>query len=387
MKDHYADRKTMDLPPFLLDHWLARYDFADPPIRYNLASSTGPRWSVDELSRLGRETLDVGTTVMSYAPPEGCGLVREAVADFHGVEPDWVVMTTGASEALSILLCLAERPNGNVVIPDPAYPAYAAMARAWRLDVRSYSLNRDEGFAQESDAVLEVVTSDTVAVIVNTPHNPTGSVMQTDQLAALAAALGARGVPLLVDEVYHPLYFGEPLPSAASIDNVIVMSDLSKAMSLPGLRTGWIIDRDAARRRKIIDARSYFTVSSSPLLERLAAHALEQRAAIFARLQSIADRNIGRLETLIEDSRNALCWSRPCGGTTTFPWFSDGRDSRPFCQALADAGVLVAPGDCFGHASHMRIGFAQQADQFEVAVEMIGEAINQTCRARQVGQS
>jgi len=361
----------MDLPPFLLDHWLSRYDFATPPIAYNLASSTGPRWSIEDLTGLGGSPLDIGGTVLSYAPPEGSRPLRAAVAAFHAADPDWVVMTTGASEALSILLCLAERPNGNLVIPDPAYPAYAAMAHAWRLDVRHYELAREAGFAQHPDAVLEAVNADTVGVIVNTPHNPTGSVMETGDLANLAAALAARGVPLLVDEVYHPLYFGTPLPSAAGIENVIVLSDMSKALSLPGLRTGWIIDRDAERRRRIVDARSYFTISSSPLLERLAAHALVHSDLILDRLRTIADANLARLDALIAGLHGVLAWTPPRGGTTAFPWFGDGRESRPFCETLADAGVLVAPGDCFGHASHMRIGFAQQADRFDVAIERI----------------
>jgi len=95
----------MDLPSFKLDHWLSKYDFATPPITHNLASSTGPRWTVGELRALG-DGVSVEDTILSYAPPEGGRALREAVADFHGADPDWVVTTTGASEALSILFCL-----------------------------------------------------------------------------------------------------------------------------------------------------------------------------------------------------------------------------------------------------------------------------------------
>jgi aspartate/methionine/tyrosine aminotransferase len=365
----------MDLPPFLLDHWMGQYDSPDRPIAYNLASSTGPRWSIEALTRLGGDPLDITSGVLSYAPPVGGKAVREQVAAFHGVDPDWVVMTTGASEALSSFFCLAERAGGNLVVPDPGYPAYAAMARAWRLGVNTYALTAGTGFVQHAGLVLDAVDRDTVAVIVNTPHNPTGSVMLPDEVARLAAALAARGVPLIVDEVYHPLYFGHAMPSAAGIENVVVMSDLSKAMSLPGLRTGWLIDRNAARRARLIDARSYFTISSSPLLELLAAHALRHHDAILGKLRAVASDNLLLLDTLLAGAENILSWTRPAGGTTCFPWFTDMRDSRPFCTALADAGVLVAPGDCFGHASHMRIGFAQQAHGFADAVRIIAERI------------
>ncbi|MBC7986874.1 MAG: pyridoxal phosphate-dependent aminotransferase [Sphingomonadaceae bacterium] len=365
----------MDLPPFLLDHWLSKYDFATPPIAFNLASSTGPRWSVDELTELGGAPLDIARTVLSYAPPAGDRALREAVAALHAVDPDWVVMTTGASEALSILLCLEQRHAANLVIPDPGYPAYAAMARAWRWGVRQYPLAREAGFTQRRETVLNAADADTAMAIVNTPHNPTGSVMEAGELAGLADALAARGAPLVVDEVYHPLYFGAPLPSAAGVENVIVISDMSKALSLPGLRTGWIIDRDAARRGRIIDARSYFTISGSPLLERLAAHALRHADALLDRLRMVAGGNLDRLDAMIMRSEGVLSWSRPRGGTTSFPWFSDGRDSRRFCEALADAGVLVAPGDCFGHPSHMRVGFAQQAEGFEAAIMRFAETV------------
>jgi aspartate/methionine/tyrosine aminotransferase len=365
----------MDLPPFLLDHWIAKYDFAEPPIAFNLASSTGPRWSLADLTRLGGAEPDVAASILSYAPSEGGRHLRQAVADFHGVDPDWVVMTTGASEALTAFLCLSERPGGNVVIPDPAYPAYAAMAQFARLGVRCYALSAEADFTQEADAVLEAVDRDTVAVFVNTPHNPTGSVISTEELARLSGALAERGIPLVVDEVYHPLYFGTKRRSAAGLNGVIVVSDLSKAMSLPGLRTGWIIDSDAVRRKRIVDARSYFTISGSPLLEMLAAHALRHRDHILGRLESVAVKNIDLLAALIAGSGGVLSWSRPQGGTTSFPWFTDGRNSRPFCEALAGRGVLVAPGDCFGHAHHMRIGFAQQEERFDLAVERIDEAL------------
>jgi aspartate/methionine/tyrosine aminotransferase len=328
----------------------------------------GPGFSLGDVMRLGDGGPDLGDIALSYAPPQGAAAVRAAVADFHAADPDWVVMTTGASEGLSIILCLASRPGAHVVIPDPAYPAYAAMAQAMGLATRPYAVGGAGGFALDADAILAAVTHQTALVILNTPHNPTGVVMARTEIERLAAALAERSIPLLVDEVYHPLYFGAPQASAAGIPNILVISDLSKALSLPGLRTGWIIAPDTRQRQAMINARSYFTVSGSPVLECLAAHALVNRYPILARLQQVAQGNLAQLAALIAQSGGQLAWTAPQGGTTCFPWFTDHRDSRPFCQALADAGVLIAPGDCFGHAQHMRIGFAHQADGFANAM-------------------
>lgn len=364
-----------DLPPFALDHWLSAHDFATPPIAYNLASSTGPRWTLGQVAALGDAPVDLGGTVLGYAPPQGSAPLRAAIADFHDADPDHVIATTGASEALSILFCLAAAPGATIVAPDPGYPAYAAVAGGWGLAARAYRLERAEGFAQRADAILAQVDEGTRLVILNTPHNPAGTVMPREEIAALAATLAGRGVPLLVDEVYHPLYFGAPQRSAAGIPNVIVTSDLSKALSLPGLRTGWLIDGDAARRARIIDARSYMTISGAPPLETLATHALRHSGAILDRAARVASANLARLDTLVAGSGGRLAWVRPEGGTTAFPWIADDRDSRPLCETLAKAGVLVAPGDCFGHPAHMRIGFAQQAEGFDTAAAIIADAL------------
>jgi aspartate/methionine/tyrosine aminotransferase len=362
----------MKLPPFLLDHWLAAHEFASPPIRFNLASSTGPAWTLGQLLALGgeaaRDKLD--GIRLSYAPPEGSKLLREQIGQFYGVDPDWVIVTTGASEALSALLCMVAEYDASIVLPFPAFPAMPAMAQAWRLGVQSYTLDRKTGFGQSADQVLAAVNKSTRLVVVNTPHNPTGSVMEEVELRRLAALLGERGIPLLVDEVYHPLYFRAQVPSAAKVPNAIVISDFSKAFSLSGLRLGWIIDRDPKRREQLIDLRSYFTISSSPLTEAIAVHAITHAGAVLARLREVAQANFGLLRQFMEHHRGTFDWTPPNGGTVAFPWLIDGRDSRPICQVLAREGVLVAPGDCFGLPEHFRIGVGAQATGFQDALDV-----------------
>ncbi len=368
----------MDLPPFLLDQWLARYEFRTPPVRYNLAASTGPHWTIGELQELPRGTLSLADLPIAYAPPDGARALREAIARLHEVDPDWVVVTTGASEALSILFCLSARRGADIVLPEPGYPAFAAVARAWGLHVRPYALRREDDFRPTVEQVVAACHAETALALVNTPHNPTGAVCPRADIARLAAALAERGVPLVVDEVYHPLYHGEAQRSAAGIANVIAIGDMSKALSLAGLRVGWIIDADAERRERILDARSYFTVSGSPITETLAAHALTNARSILARLASVASHNLATFDKLMDEVAGVLAWVRPRGGTTAYPWFVDGRDSRPFCERLAEAGVLIVPGDCFDAPEHLRISFGLQSKGFDAAADILREALLET---------
>jgi aspartate/methionine/tyrosine aminotransferase len=360
----------MRVPPFKLDAWLAAHDFATPPIRYNLASSTGPTWTLGELMALGGGGVDALEDVrLSYAPPEGGKLLRERIASLHGADPDHVLVMTGASEALMALTCLFAEPGASIVLPRPAYPALPVLAKAWGLQVREYALRPEYGFAQTAESVLTVVDGSTRVVFVNSPHNPTGSVMPANEQRKLAESLAARGIPLIVDEVYHPLYHGAPVASAAKLPNTIVLGDFAKALSIPGLRIGWLIEPDAGCRAALLNLRSYFTISGSPLTEAVGAHVLAHAGEVLSRLQSVSHTNLALLTKFMHEHREVIGWTPPAGGTTCFPWLRDGRDARPLCELLARSGVLVAPGDCFDMPAHMRIGVGALREGYAEALE------------------
>jgi aspartate/methionine/tyrosine aminotransferase len=357
----------MDLPPFLLNEWLESHHGAT----HDLAGSTGPGWTLGNLLALGENPPDLRAVALGYGSPEGQADLREEIARYQEVDPDWVVVTNGASEAVLLVLLALSRTGGKVVLPLPGYPAFAGAAAAMRLQVRHYRLERGRDFALDAGAVAGETDDHTVAVVINTPHNPTGAVVSHGECAALADALGERGVPLLLDEVFHPIYFGEPNPSATSIDNAIVVGDLSKALAMPGMRIGWVVDRDAERRARMINARSHLAVSSSPVLEALALHALRHRDAVLQRTRSIAAANLASLTRFMDELSGILEWVPPRGGLKAFPWFPDGRDSRPFCERMAGKGVSLSPGDCFGLPEHFRIGFGSQADGIDAALDIV----------------
>jgi aspartate/methionine/tyrosine aminotransferase len=375
-----SDHTAMKVPPFKLDQWLAAHEFAAPPIRYNLASSTGPSWTLAELMNLGGKSAgEFADLTLSYAPPQGSKLLRERIAALHGVDADHVLVMTGASEALMTLICHFAAAGASIVIPKPAYPAVAVLARAWGLQVREYALPAP-GFTQTAEMVLASVDATTRVVFVNTPHNPTGAVMPSSEQRKLAEALDALGVALIIDEVYHPLYFAKPQPSASALPNTIVLGDFAKALSLPGLRIGWVIERDGERREALLQLRSYFTISCSALGEAIGAHALAHSSAILGRLESVARGNLELLTRFMHDYRDVIDFVPPAGGTTCFPNLREGRDARPMCETLASRGVLLAPGDCFDMPAHFRIGFGAMRSGYADALAVFGEVLRASMR-------
>jgi aspartate/methionine/tyrosine aminotransferase len=152
---------------------------------------------------------------------------------------------------------------------------------------------------------------------------------------------------------------------------------MSKCLSLPGLRLGWIIDADAERRAQLIEARDHFSLSNSPLMEAFAALALREHPRLLAKLASGAHANLSALERFIHSFAVRLDWVKPVGGTLAFPWLKDGSDSTALCTAWAKAGVLTAPGNTYGMPAHIRIGygFADPRD-FKEALDLMAGAVH-----------
>src|ERR1700693_1496940 len=104
-------------------------------------------------------------------------------------------------------------------------------------------------------------------LVVNSPHNPTDATMTNEEMRQLHDFCAERGIQFVSDEVFHPIYHGRETDSAARVARATVVGDFSKALSLPGLRLGWIIERDRNRRHEYLNAREYVTVSNTPMGE------------------------------------------------------------------------------------------------------------------------
>jgi aspartate/methionine/tyrosine aminotransferase len=182
-----------------------------------------------------------------------------------------------------------------------------------------------------------------------------------------------RRVQLVSDQVYHPIYHGPESRTAARLPHATVISDFSKALCLSGLRIGWMVDHDPARRERYLNARSYFTISANVFSERLAVLALQHSAQIYARARAVAGRNLALLDAVFARHAERLRWVRPRGGMTAFPSLASGSDSRAFCQELARRGVLMTPGDCFGQPAHFRLGFAASGEKFASGIARFEE--------------
>ena len=364
----------MRLKPFLLDTWLDQYEHG---IEFNLAASTGPTWTVNDILALADEETRHRflNHKLVYSRPAGADTLREAIAEMQGVPVDSVQVMTGASEALVAMMWLVNEPGANVILPLPGFTTFSALPESLGIETRFYRVRRENQFRIDVDEIKRLTDSNTKLILVNCPNNPTGATISDADMEALHAFTAERGIQLVSDEVYHPIYHGRKTTSAARLPHATVIHDLSKAFSIAGVRTGWMIEHDPQRRQQYWTARAYFSICNGTTGEILAEIAIRRRNVILGMTQETATRNLQLLDRFMAEHRDVLGWIRPLGGMTAFPWLVSGEDARPFCQAVADRGILLAPGDCFEVPSHFRLGFAAAGAEFPKALERFGEFV------------
>jgi len=361
----------MQLKPFLLDAWLDQYEH---DVEFNLGASTGPPWTVNDVLALAddetrRRFLNHN---LVYGRPAGADSLREAIAEMQRVPVEAVQIVTGASEALVVLMWLAAEPGANVIIPLPGFTTFSALPESLGLETRFYRVRRENGFRIDAGEIKRLADSKTKLILVNSPHNPTGATIADAEMEALHDFAAGRGIQLVSDEVYHPIYHGRLTKSAARLPHATVISDLSKAFSMAGVRTGWMIEHDAQRRQQYWTARAYFSISNTTTGEILSEIAIRKRDVVLGKAQETATRNLKLLERFMADHGDVLGWIPPQGGMTAFPWLVSAENARPFCQAAIERGILLAPGDCFDAPSHFRLGFAAAGDSFPKALDRFG---------------
>jgi aspartate/methionine/tyrosine aminotransferase len=364
----------MRLKPFLLDTWLDQYEHG---IEFNLAASTGPTWTVNDILALADEETRHRflNHKLVYSRPAGADTLREAIAEMQDVPVDSVQVMTGASEALVAMMWLVNEPGANVIVPLPGFTTFSALPESLGIETRFYRVRRENQFRIDVDEIKRLTDAHTKLILVNCPNNPTGATISDADMEALHAFTAERGIQLVSDEVYHPIYHGRKTTSAARLPHATVIHDLSKAFSIAGVRTGWMIEHDPQRRQQYWTARAYFSICNGTTGEILAEIAIRHRDVILGKTQETATRNLQLLDRFMAEHRDVLGWIRPQGGMTAFPWLVSGEDARPFCQAAADRGILLAPGDCFEAPSHFRLGFAAAGAEFPKALERFGEFV------------
>lgn len=356
---------TRELPLAPMEEWLRdRYFTAEIDIS---ASGVEP-YSLGEVRRivgLDQEELDrlVFQDGHSYGDPE----VRRLIAERWGNgDPNQVMTTNGSSEAIFLVLTSLLRPGDEVVVVEPGYHSLIHLAATIGCKVKPWRIDDPETvFAASLDALDELVTDQTRAVIVSFPHNPTGISLSEADLHRLLDRAAAVGAWVVWDAAFNDItYDAPPLPNVVSLyERALSFGTFSKSFGMPGLRFGWCISPDSVLRT-CVRVRDYVTLHLSPLVELVARRSLENLDALLKPRLDQARHNRELLARWAQAHGDDVSLALPAGGVAAFPRLDRVEDVDALAARLIDEhSVLVIPGSCFDRPRHVRLGFGGPTDE------------------------
>ncbi|MEP6925536.1 MAG: aminotransferase class I/II-fold pyridoxal phosphate-dependent enzyme, partial [Pyrinomonadaceae bacterium] len=313
-----------------------------------------------------------------YTSHAGLLSLREKIAaDYPNLNltPNEVVVTCGSQEAMTGAMLSIVDDGDEVLIPDPVFAAYPNVIRLAGGIPVTFKLPQENDFGFELDEFKSKITARTKAVVIVSPSNPTGKIFTENDLRAIADCLKDTGAFVISDEIYRDLYFGETRPASISdfYERTVIVSGLSKSMSMTGWRLGWVCSgvKELMRAENII--HGYLTVCASTISQKAALKAWsgEAQLAVETARQIYKARRDFFLP-LIEKELNLRAIS-PDGAFYTMVDVRQYGDDLKIAEKLLEHKVITVPGVAFGEESRgfLRISFCSNEETLAEGVQRI----------------
>jgi aspartate/methionine/tyrosine aminotransferase len=356
----------MKLPSFRLERFFARYEFS---VEHVLCASDCESMTVGDLLALepGAEAW-FSQCWLGYTESAGGPELREAIAGmYETLSPASVLVHSGAEEAIFLFMHAALEPGDHVVVQWPCYQSLFEVAKDLGCDLSLWRAKATDGWIPDVEQLAALLRPNTRAVIINTPHNPTGSQLSGPDFAALVSLAERRGCYLFSDEVYRESEYRaiDRLPAACDLSpKAVSLGVMSKTYGLPGLRIGWLATHDRALLGRVGQLKDYTTICNAAPSEFLATLALRHRDELIARTLGLLRTNLAHTDAFMERQADLFSWHPPAAGPIAFPGLrgqAAALGSDRVCERLAlEAGVLLLPGSVYDVENHVRIGFGRR---------------------------
>lgn len=380
-KHHIASRMR-DIEPFHVMALLARARELESQGRDIVHMEIGePDFATAQpIIDAGHEALSQGLT--HYTSAQGLLELREAISQFYRqqynahVSPQRIIVTPGASGALQLVCGILINPGERVLMADPGYPCNRHFVRMVEGVAVSIPVDAETNYQLTASHIREHWDENTVAALVASPSNPTGTLVAGDELRAMLSVISGQQGALIVDEIYHGLVYGEKAASATQFsEDVFVVNSFSKYFGMTGWRLGWLVVPeayiDAAHR---LAQNIFLAAPTISQYAALAAFSVESIAALELRRDEFSRRRDYLLTALRE-----LGFDIPVTPQGAFYLYANctrfSRDSFSFANTLLeDAGVAITPGLDFGSYKaneHVRFAYTTSLERLKEGVQRI----------------
>ena len=331
------------------------------------------------------QSLERGHTY--YTSNSGLPELRTEVANYlerrFGLEysPGEVLITVGGSEAIDVAVRALVNPGDEVIVPMPSFVCYEPIAKMAGAKVVTINTSADNGFKLTPAQLREAITPKTKLLVLPYPNNPTGAILERDELEALAEVIRETNIAILSDEIYAELTFGKTHVSIADIEGMrertIIASGFSKAYAMTGWRLGYLVG-PASWIKQMTKLHQYAIMCAPTVSQFAAVEALKNGDDDIAEMKAEYNR---RRVFIAEGLRKiGLPVMMPEGAFYIYPYIGGfGLSSEEFCQRLLmEEKCAIVPGTAFGECGegYARISYAYSVKHIAEALEKIERFIN-----------
>ena len=291
-------------------------------------------------------------------------LLRKEIAIQYGLKIENVLNTAGAEEGIYCAMHALVNPEDEVIVVTPCYQSLKTLPKSIGANVVEVPLDAHNDWKLELDAFKRAFTSKTRLIVLNIPHNPTGSIPDKDTFQAIIELARANRAYIFSDEVYQGLEVEETdrLPSIASAyEKGISLNVMSKSYGLAGLRVGWLVSQDLDFLEKANSYKLYTSICNSAPSEILSLIALRAKDKILKRNRGIMMQNLQAYDAFFAKYPKLFTWKHPKAGSVAFPELH-GEPIDRFTDLLAkEAGILIMPASIYDMKQNFfRVGLGRK---------------------------
>ncbi len=316
-----------------------------------------------------------------YTSHQGLLSLREKIAEQYShldLDANQVCVTVGSQEAMTAAFMSIIDRGDEVLIPNPSFPAYENCVNICEGVPVFYRLPAENDFAFDIDEFKSKITSKTKAVVVISPSNPTGKIFTENDLKQIAEALEGTGIYLMSDEIYSELYFKEKPRSASEFyENTLIVSGLSKSLSMTGWRIGWLASKNRDVVKATLTVHGFLTVCTSTITQKASLLGWNEEAekAKSAARQIYQKRGEYLIDLL--EAELGLRGTSPEGAFYTMVDVRKLGSDLEIAEKCLQNRVITVPGIAFGSEAEgfLRVSFCNNEDKIAEGVARMKKAL------------
>jgi aspartate/methionine/tyrosine aminotransferase len=379
---------------FRLENYFAKHEFST---RYLICCSDCESWTVKELLEIAKDDSEIRNAWdnlhLGYTQTRGLPALRQVFAEQLGMQSsDEILMFAGAEEGIFCTFRTLLTKEDHAIVFTPCYQSLLSIPEACAGEVSRFELDAQDNWSVDIHKLEGLIKPGrTKLIVMNFPHNPTGTLLPLDSFHAIVALAIKYDLYLFCDEIYKGI---ERVPAESVFPTVahhypnkgITLGGVSKSHGLPGLRIGLIACTDTTLLEQIGENKHYLSICNSAPSEILAWLAVKHRAQLWHRNREIVVRNLALFESFLQRNADLVSCSLPSGGCCAFMRLNIAEEKVILLEEIAERivkekGLLILPGCNFPSTAakqteinrHLRMGLGRR--NFPEALAILEESL------------